>query len=102
MVKVMELKGGQRYENIPVCFETCMEVTGNIQWEVTLARSALSAPYMVHINPKNTATLQRLLAGAATEANKQTNKHTRLLLLCRPAHIFNCMITNCFSTRDMK
>lgn len=45
-----------------------MEVTGNIQWEVTLARSALWAPYMVRINPENTATLQRLLAGAATDS----------------------------------
>lgn len=56
--------------HVTVCFETCIVVTGNIQWEVTLACSALQAPYMVRINPKNTATLQRLLAGAATETNK--------------------------------
>lgn len=64
--------------HIVVCFETCIIVTGNIQWEVTLAWSTLRAPYMVRINPKTQSALQRLLAGAATEANKYTKEITSL------------------------
>lgn len=41
-----------RTRRVTVCFETCIVVTGNIQWEVTLACSALRAPYAVRSNPK--------------------------------------------------
>lgn len=57
LVKVIELKWGgteiSKKWHVTVCFETCTVVTRNIQWEVTLACSALQAPYTDRINPKH-------------------------------------------------
>lgn len=57
-------------QHVSICFETCIAVTRNIEWEVTLACSALQAPSTVRINPETQPTLQRILAGAAKEENK--------------------------------
>ena len=45
------MKTSQKWHGT-VCFETCIVVTRNIQWEVTLAWSTLRASCMVRINPK--------------------------------------------------
>lgn len=93
------------------CFETCMVVAGNVQWEVTLACSALRAPYAARINPKNTSPLSRDYW--QKRQRRQTNGPKRFcpwnkssplwsLLLRRDAYFFwSCTFKdfkhNCFS-----
>lgn len=85
--------------HVTVCFETCIVVTRNIQWEVTLACSALRAPYTVRINPK-TQPLSRDYW--QEQQQRQTNRPKRFcpwnksrllwsLLLCGHAYFLSCM-----------
>lgn len=90
-----------------VCFETCIAVTRNVEWEVTFACSTLQAPSMVRINPKAQLTLQRLLATAATEENKYTKEILSLKVITsllisyctdKLTYMFQNILLNCFRT----
>lgn len=76
-------------------FEACILVTRNIQWEVTLAYSALRAPLHGLHHQKHSPALQRLLAGAATQANKCTKEIMSLKQLTSPLIIIS--VQTCLS-----
>ena len=61
-----------------ICFETCIVLTGNIQWEVTHACSALRAPYVVHINPK-THNHSPEITGRSCNRGKQIDQRDSVL-----------------------
>lgn len=89
------MKTSQKW-HVTVCFETCIVVTRNIQWEVTLACSALQAPYTVRINP-----LDPEITGRSGNRGKQIDQRDSVLetthvsfdhYYCAEVHIFlSCM-----------
>ena len=113
LVKVIELKGRRRYENIsdPACDSLFWNMYSSYREhpmgsDTCLQRSpgSLRGPQQ----SKNTTTLQRLLAGAQTNRPKRFcpwNKSRLLwsLLLCRHANFFQLYVQrfqpNCFSAQ---
>lgn len=108
-VKVMDLKGGRRYENVSEVACDCLfsNMYSSYQEHPMGSDTCLQRPLGSLHGPhqsKNTATLQRLLAGAAIEANKQTKENLSLKQVPSPLiintvqmYVFICCTCRKFS-----
>lgn len=83
--------------HVTVCFETCIVVTRNIQWEVTLACSALRASYTVRINPKKHSRSPEI-----TGRSKQIDQRDSVLETSRSPLIIITVETCLFLNRAFK